>query len=42
MLLLCEDSVIFPFEILFRNILATSIYPDTWKLANVTPIFKKI
>ena len=41
MLLLCEDSVILPLEITFRNILATSTYPDTWKLANVTPIFKK-
>ena len=41
MLLLCEDSVILPLEIIFRNILATSIYPDAWKLANVTPILKK-
>ena len=29
MLLLCDD------------ILSTSIYPDVWKLANITPIFKK-
>ena len=27
-------------EIIFRNIIATSIYPDTWKLANVALIFK--
>ena len=39
MLLLCDDSV--TLKIIFRNILLTSIYPDTWKLANVTPIFKK-
>ena len=38
MLLLCDDSVILP---IFRNILLTSIYLETWKLANVTPIFKK-
>ena len=25
----------------FRNIIETSKYPDVWKLANVTPIFKK-
>ena len=25
----------------FSNILSTAIYPDTWKLTNVTPIFKK-
>ena len=41
MLLLCDDSVILPLKIIFRNILLTSIYPDIWKLANVTPIFKK-
>ena len=41
MLLLCDDSVILPLKIIFRNIPSTSIYPDVWKLANVTPIFKK-
>ena len=41
MLLLCDDSVTLPLKIIFRNILLTSIYPDIWKLANVTPIFKK-
>ena len=41
MLLLCDDSVILPLKIIFRNILSTSTYPDIWKLANVTPIFKK-
>ena len=39
MLLLCDD--VLPLKIIFRNILLTSTYPDTWKLANVTPIFKK-
>ena len=41
MLLLCDVSVILPLRIIFSNILATAIYPDMWKLANVTPIFKK-
>ena len=41
MLLLCDDSVILPLNIIFRNILLTSTYPDQWKLANATPIFKK-
>ena len=41
MLLLCDYSVILPLHIIFKNILSTSIYPDMWKLANVTPIFKK-
>ena len=41
MLLLCDDSVGLPLKIIFENILLTSLYPDMWKLANVTPIFKK-
>ena len=41
MLLLCDNSVVLPVKIIFQNILVTSTYPDMWKLANVTPIFKK-
>ena len=41
MLLLCDDSVILPLKIIFSNIMSTTIYPDLWKVANVTPIFKK-
>ena len=41
MLFLCDESVILPLQIIFSNILSTSIYPDIWKHANVTPIFKK-
>ena len=41
MLLLCDDSVGLPLQIIFKNIMSKSIYPDIWKLANVTPIFKK-
>ena len=41
MLLLCDDTVTLPLQIIFSNVLATSIYPDLWKLANVTPVFKK-
>ena len=41
MLLLCDDSVILPLQMIFSNIISTSIYPDLWKLANITPIFKK-
>ena len=40
MLLLCDESIILPLQIIFKNILSTSIYPDMWKLANVAPIFK--
>ena len=41
MLQLCDYSVVLPLHIISRNILATSVYPDSWKLANVTPIFTK-
>ena len=41
MLLLCDDSIGMPLKIIFENILSTSFYPDMWKLANVSPIFKK-
>ena len=41
MRLLCVDSVILPIRIIFTNIVSTAIYLDMWKLANVTPIFKK-
>ena len=41
MLLLCDDLVVLPLRIIFGNILSTATYPDIWKLANVTPIFKK-
>ena len=41
MLLLCDDSVVLPLRIIFGNILSAATYPGLWKLANVTPIFKK-
>ena len=41
MLLLCDNSVVLHLKVIFQNILATSTYPNIWKLANVTPIFKK-
>ena len=40
MLLLCDEPVILPLQIIFTNNLRTSLYPDMWKLANETPIFK--
>ena len=41
MLLFCDESVVLPLKIIFRNILQSGVYPDTWKLANVVPIHKK-
>ena len=41
MLHLCAESIHFPLGIIFRNIVNIGIFPDQWKLANVTPIHKK-
>ena len=41
MLLVCDDTVGTPLKLILENILISSSYPDVWKLANITPIFKK-
>ena len=41
MLILCDYSIVPPLKIIFQNILKSSVFPDLWKCANVTPIFKK-
>ena len=41
MLILADASVVLPLKLIYSNILNKSIYPDQWKLANVTPIHKK-
>ena len=40
MLLLCDNSFVLPLQVIYQNILLSSIFPDMWKLANVIPIFK--
>ena len=41
MIQLCMESIHIPLGIIFRNLISTGIFPDQWKLANVTPIHKK-
>ena len=41
MLFLCDSSLVHSLKLIFENILSTGIYPEIWKLANVTPIHKK-
>ena len=41
MIRLCGDSLVLPLRLLFTNMLRTSSFPSMWKLANVTPVFKK-
>ena len=42
MILLCGNSIALPLRIIFSNITNTGIFPDKWKHANVTPVYKKI
>jgi len=41
MLLLCDETIAQPLQIIFKTILSTGIYPENWKRSNVTPIHKK-
>ena len=41
MLRICDKSIVLPLKLLFFNILQTGTYPILWKLANVTPVYKK-
>ena len=41
MIKLCPNALCAPLKLIFNNILATGIYPDQWKMANVTPVHKK-
>ena len=41
MIQLCGKELGKPLQIIFQNILRTSIFPDQWKEANVTPVHKK-
>ena len=41
MLIICDESIVPPFTHTFRNIVTKSMYPESWKFANITPVFKK-
>ena len=41
MIKMCDKSLLRPLSIIFRNSLKSSIYPSTWKKANVIPVHKK-
>ena len=41
MIKMCDGSLLRPLSIIFRNSLKSSIYPSTWKKANVIPAHKK-
>ena len=41
MIKICDESLLRPLSIIFRNSLKYSIYPSTWKKTNVIPVHKK-
>ena len=41
MIQLCGDDLVVPLQFIFQNIIETSVFPNQWKEANVTPVHKK-
>ena len=41
MIKLCGNSISLPLYIIYNNIIEKGIFPDQWKMANVTPIHKE-
>ena len=41
MLKLCPKEIAFPLSLIFQKCIDTGAFPDSWKLANVQPIYKK-
>ena len=41
MIKLCGNALCTPLKLIFDNILETGIYPEQWKMPNVTPVPKK-
>ena len=41
MIKLCGEHLCVPLRLIFQNILETGVFPDQWKMANVTPVHKK-
>ena len=38
---ICDSALIPPLNIIFSNIMATSVYPAAWEKANAVPVHKK-
>ena len=41
MIKICDESIVDPLYIIFKNCVERGIFPSKWKRANVTPIHKK-
>jgi hypothetical protein len=41
LLKLCSKEIAYPLKLIFSKCLASGVFPDSWKLANVQPVHKK-
>ena len=41
MLHICGDTICKPLELLFKQALATGVFPSEWKKGNIVPCYKK-
>ena len=41
MLKICAAEVALPLQLIFNDYISTGMFPDSWKYANIHPIFKK-
>ena len=41
MIKICDQSIVKPLSIIYRNCLNTGIFPDIWKKSNIVPVHKK-
>ena len=41
MLKLCAAEVAIPLQLIFNDCITTGMFPDSWKYANIQPVFKK-
>ena len=41
MIKICDQSIVKPLSIIYRNCLNTGTFPDIWKKSNIVPVHKK-
>ena len=41
MLKICAAEVALPLQLIFNDCISTGMFPDSWKYANIQPIFEK-
>ena len=41
MIKMCDESLVQPMPLVFRNCIDIGVYPDTWKKSNTVPVHKK-